>query len=250
MNRSIIVLCAIAALGLGACASQPAENANRSPADPWEPVNRPIYAFNNGLDKVLLRPIAKGYEFILPQFVRTGIGNFSSNLRTPLTGMNNALQGKGSAAANDLGRFLLNSSVGVLGLFDVATKAGLETNNEDFGQTLAVWGVPDGPYITVPFFGPSTLRDAIVTPLNIAADPLMYWDNTSARDKVNVVRIIDARQRLFAAEALIKDSPDRYVTLRESFLQRRQYLIYDGDPPVDDDFYDDFDDFIDDDEDY
>ena len=245
MNRTLFALCSL--LALGACASQPANETAGSPADPWEPVNRPIYAFNNGLDKVLLRPLAKGYEFIFPQFVRTGIGNFSTNLRTPMVGINNLLQGKGSAAASDLGRFLLNSSVGVLGLFDVATEAGLDSHDEDFGQTLAVWGMPSGPYLTVPFFGPSTLRDAIATPLNIASDPLMYYENTSARDKINAVRLIDLRQRLFAAEALIKESPDRYVTLRESFLQRREYLIYDGDPPIDDDFYDDF---IDDDEEF
>lgn len=245
LNRTLFVLCSV--LALGACASQSVNDAARSAADPWEPVNRPIYAFNHGLDTVLLRPLAKGYEFILPQFVRTGIGNFSTNLRTPLGGINNLLQGKGSAAASDLGRFLLNSSVGVLGLFDVATKAGLEKHTEDFGQTLAVWGVPAGPFLTLPFFGPSTLRDATAMPLNIAADPLLYYKESSVRDKIYFVRLIDLRQRLFAAEALIKESPDRYVTLRESYLQRRQYLIYDGDPPIDDDFYDDF---IDDDEDF
>lgn len=245
MNRTLFALCSV--LALGACASQPADDAAGSAADPWEPVNRPIYAFNDGLDKVLLRPIAKGYEFILPQFVRTGIGNFSTNLRTPLVGVNNLLQGKGSAAASDLGRFVINSTAGVLGLFDVATPAGFDVHNEDFGQTLAVWGVPAGPYLTLPFLGPSTLRDAAATPLNIAADPLLYYKESSVRDKIYFVRLIDLRQRLFAAEALIKESPDRYVTLRESYLQRRQYLIYDGDPPIDDDFYDDF---IDDDEDF
>lgn len=234
-------------LALSACASQKATEGSRSAADPWEGVNRPIFAFNDGLDRVLLRPLAKGYEFVFPGFVRTGVGNFFQNLRTPLIGFNNALQGKGAAAGSDLGRFLLNSTVGVGGLFDVATAAGLETHNEDFGQTLAVWGVSDGPYVIAPFFGPATLRDALATPLNIAFNPLNYYDNTSVRDKLFVLRTINARQQLFAAEELLKESPDKYVTFRESYLQRREYLIYDGDPPIDEDFYDDF---IEDDEEF
>lgn len=245
MKRRLPLLLAIFALG--ACANQEAREGSRSAADPWERVNRPIFAFNDGLDRVILRPIAKGYEFIFPSFVRTGVSNFFDNLGTPLVGINNALQGKGAAAGSDLGRFLLNSTAGIGGLFDVATAAGLEKHDEDFGQTFAVWGVPSGPYLTVPLFGPSTLRDAIATPLNIAANPLTYYDDTSVRDKLGVLGLIDLRHRLFAAEELIKESPDKYVTFRESYLQRREYLIYDGDPPIDDDFYDDF---IEDDEDF
>ncbi len=231
----MLILCA--ALALGACASN---SGSRSPADPWEPLNRPIHSFNDGVDKVIFKPIAKGYEFVFPQIIRTGVGNFSSNLRTPLVLINNLLQGKGGAAAHDTGRFLMNSTVGLLGILDPATNAGLDANNEDFGQTLATWGVPNGPYVVVPFLGPRTLRDAVMIPFNLAADPLLYYDNASARDKIYGVRLIDVRQRLFAAEALIKESPDRYVTFRESYLQRRQFLVYDGDPPVDDDFYDEF----------
>ena len=207
-----------------------------------------MHSFNNGLDRALLRPLAKGYEFVLPQFMRTGVGNFFDNLSTPLTAINNALQGKGGAAGSDVGRLLLNSTIGIGGLFDVATTAGLEKHDEDFGQTLAVWGVPSGPYLVFPFFGPSTVRDGLMTPFNRAADPLVYAES-SIRDKLLPLGIVDARHRLFAAEALIKDSADRYVTFRESFLQRRNYLIYDGDPPVDDDFYDDFEDDFEDFED-
>ncbi len=239
MTKRLTLL--LLSLVLGACASTPENAETRSPADPWEPFNRSIYAFNNGIDTALLRPLAKGYEFVLPQFMRTGVGNFFDNLGTPLTAINNALQGKGRAAGSDLGRVLLNSTVGIGGLFDVATKAGLEKHDEDFGQTLAVWGVPSGPYLVFPLFGPSTVRDGLMTPLNRAADPLLYAES-SVRDKLLPLSIVDARHRLFAAEALIKDSADRYVTLRESFLQRRTYLIHDGDPPVDDDFYDDFED--------
>ena len=235
MKHRLLTL--IAALALGACATN---EGSRSPADPWESLNRPIHGFNDGVDKIIFKPLAKGYEFIFPKFVRIGVGNFSQNLRMPLHAINNLLQGKGRAAGSDTVRFLLNSTVGVGGIFDPATAAGLETHNEDFGQTLAVWGVPDGPYVAVPFLGPRTLRDAIMIPFNLAADPLIYLDNSSVRDKIYGLRLIDVRQRLFAAEALIKESPDRYVTIRESYLQRRQFLIYDGDPPVDDDFYDEF----------
>lgn len=230
----------LAATLLGACAGNQPSEGTRSPADPWEAVNRPIDSVNNSFDRVLLKPIAKGYEAVVPRFMRLGVGNFRANLRTPLVAINNLLQGKGKAAASDTGRFLLNSTAGVLGLFDPATAAGLEVHNEDFGQTLAVWGVPDGPYVIVPLLGPNTLRDALATPLNIAADPLAWYSNRSVRDKIWALRFIDIRQSLFSAEALIQGSADRYLTVRESFLQRRNFLVHDGDPPVDEDFYDDF----------
>jgi len=230
---------------LSACASSDARsepNADdaRVAYDPLEPVNRPIKAFNDTFDRLLLRPIAKGYEAVIPRVIRQRVTDFSRNLNTPLVGINNLLQGKGAAATNDLGRFIMNSTFGLGGLFDPATSAGFERNNEDFGQTLAAWGAPSGPYLVLPVFGPSTVRDGLMTPLNILADPLVYMDNRSIRDKIVPLRTVDQRQRLFAAEALLKDSSDEYITLRESFLQRREYLVYDGNPPQDEDFYDDF----------
>lgn len=248
----LIVACALA----GACAGTPEKQSadaptgqpstTRSPADPWEPLNRPIYAFNRTFDSLTYKPIAKVYEFVFPELIRQGVTNFSRNLRTPLVMINNGLQGKGSDAANDLGRFLLNSTLGLGGILDPATDVGLDRHDEDFGQTFAVWGVPAGPFVSVPLLGPNTLRDALLIPLNFYADPLLHLDNSSVRDKLYGLRAIDLRQRLFAAEELIKDSPDRYLTLRESFLQRRRYLIFDGNPPVDDDFYEDFYDDFDD----
>lgn len=223
------------------CSSIPAApKEDRSPADPWEPLNRQIHSFNQGFDSVTLKPIAKGYEFLFPSIIRKGIGNFSSNLRTPLNIINQFLQGKGKAGLSETGRFLANSTFGIGGLLDVATDMGLEQQNEDFGQTLAVWGVPDGPFAVVPILGPRTLRDAVVIPLNFLADPLFWYDDSSVRDKIYLVRLIDVRQRLFAAEKLIEDSQDKYISIREALLQRRRFLIYDGDPPVDDDFYDEF----------
>ncbi len=128
----------------------------------------------------------------------------------------------------------------MLGLLDVATDMGLEKHPEDFGQTFATWGVPDGPFVVVPILGPRTLRDAIAIPLNFLADPLFWYDNSSVRDKIYLIRLIDVRARLFAAEALLKGSPDKYIAIREAYLQHRLFLIYDGDPPIDDDFYDEF----------
>ncbi len=238
-----ITLLLAAAFAVAGCASTTSGSASN--ADPLEPLNRTSFAISNTLDRTLLKPAAKGYEFILPGLIRQGVTNVSRNLRTPLDGINNVLQGKGSAAANDLGRFALNSTLGLGGLFDFATDLGLDQNNEDFGQTLAVWGVPDGPYVYIPILGSFTLRDSLMIPFNQLADPLFYMKERSTRDKIYLVRALDLRQRLFAAEALIENSPDRYVSIRESYLQRREYLIYDGDPPVDDDFYDEF---LDDDE--
>ncbi|MDH4048265.1 MAG: VacJ family lipoprotein [Gammaproteobacteria bacterium] len=223
------------------CASQPAAPPEeRSAADPWEPLNRQIHGFNDGLDKITLKPLAKGYQAVFPQIVRTGIRNFSSNLRTPLNIINQFLQGKGKAGLSETGRFLANSTFGLLGLVDVATDMGLERKNEDFGETLAVWGVPDGPFVMVPILGPRTLRDALVIPLNILADPLYYYDNAPVRDRIYFVRLVDLREGLLSAESLLEDSTDEYITIREAYLQNRLYLIYDGYPPEDDDFYDEF----------
>jgi len=230
----------IAVLLLSGCATKPAApKEERSPADPWEPMNRQIHGFNTGLDRFTLKPIAKGYEKVIPQPVRTGVGNFSSNLRTPLNAVNHFLQGKGRTGMNEIGRFIANSTIGVLGIFDVATYMGMEQHNEDFGQTFAKWGVPDGPFVVIPLLGPRTLRDAVAIPLNIYGDLLIHYDNASVRDKLYLLRLIDLRARLFPAEKLLEGSQDRYLSVREAYLQHRQYLIHDGDPPVDDDLFDD-----------
>lgn len=236
-------LIGLAALLLSACASQ--ENSAATETDPWEPLNRAIFQVNDVPDRYLLRPVAKGYRAVLPNFMRRGIGNFFDNLATPRSMINNFLQGKPAEGGSDLGRFIVNSTVGIGGLFDVATAVGYDVYNEDFGQTFAVWGVPDGPYIVIPLLGPATLRDGLVFPLGWQTNPLVHYDNSSVRDKLIGLRTIDLRARLLTAEQLIAGSPDPYVTIRESYLQNRRFQIYDGDPPVDDDFYDDFEDFED-----
>jgi phospholipid-binding lipoprotein MlaA len=239
-----LLLPAVACSLLAACATSGnvAPPDDRDPADPWEPMNRNIDAFNKTVDDVTLKPVARVYKKVLPSIARRGVSNFYDNLSTPLTALNNFLQGKGRAGASDIGRFLMNSSVGLLGILDVGTEFGLEQHDEDFGQTLAVWGVGDGPYLVIPFLGPSTLRDAFALPLDLLGDPLYHYRNTSVRDKLVVLEVVDLRARLLNAERLLADSSDRYVTIRESYLQNRNYEVYDGNPPVDDSFYDDFED--------
>jgi len=244
-NVQIVPVILISAI-VGACAG-PTSIANsvnaveHSKSDPWEPLNRGIYTFNHGVDKATLKPVAKGYRKVLPVFVRRGVRNFFANLRTPLTIVNQALQGKGRAALSDTGRLLLNSTVGIGGLFDPATSAGLEEHNEDFGQTLATWGVPDGPFVMIPLLGPRTLRDAVTIPLNLFSHPLYHYENTSVKDKLWGLAAINVRARLLAADTLLEDSFDPYMTIRDAYQQNRQYLIYDGEPPEDyDEYLDEF----------
>jgi phospholipid-binding lipoprotein MlaA len=212
----------------------------RTESDPWEPMNRGIYGFNHAVDKVTLKLVARGYRKVVPQFARRGVTNFSENLFTPRSALNNFLQGKGKAGFSDIGRFIINTTIGVGGLFDVASAAGFQEYGEDFSQTLAVWGLPEGPFVFIPFLGPHTLLDAIALPVDLLSDPLAYYNDTSVRDRVYVLRVIDLRARLLTAETLVEDSQDPYITLRESYLQNRLYEVHDGNPPEDDDFYDEF----------
>jgi phospholipid-binding lipoprotein MlaA len=242
-NRRLVTLASAAALALlAACAGTipAAPKEDRSPADPWEPLNRRVSNFNEAVDSVSLKPLARGYQAVLPRPMQRGIANFSNNLLAPLHIINNLLQGKFQRSLSETGRFLANSTWGILGLVDVGTDLGLEPYREDFGQTLAVWGVPDGPYVVVPILGPRTLRDASMIPLNFLADPLFHYENDTARRAIYFVRLVDVRARLFAVDALLEDSFDHYLAVRESYLQNRRFLIFDGDPPEDEDFYDDF----------
>jgi phospholipid-binding lipoprotein MlaA len=229
---------AVLALEMAGCATIPDDQ--RVESDPWESLNQPLFRANRGFDKVITKPLAKGYDIILPGPVQKGIRNFFTNLTTPRSAINNFLQGKPDRGISEVGRFLFNSTLGIGGLFDVASRAGMEEYREDFGQTAAVWGVPDGPYVMLPLLGPQTLRDAVFLPVDIVVDPLYQYENSSVRDKLYVLRLIELRHRLLSAEKLLSESKDPYVTLRESYLQNREFEIYDGDPPIDDDFFDEF----------
>lgn len=235
----------LAALALSGCAAVPGEPVAH---DPWEPMNRGTYRVNDAIDRATLRPIARGYNAIVPKPARQGVTNFSRNLMTPASALNNFMQGKPRDGVGELLRFVINSTAGIGGLFDIAANNGLAPRTEDFGQTAAVWGVPDGPYVMLPIRGPRTLRDALLMPLDFLADPLFHYDVSSVRDKLYVLRIINLRAQLLSLEDMLEDSGDPYVTLRESYLQNREFEIYDGDPPSEDDEF--FDEFFDEEEDY
>ena len=241
------VILALTAFLFG-CASAPSGNGDDAPAraeyDPLEPLNRGLYAINDAFDRVTLKPIARGYKAVVPEFARRGVTNFSRNLFTPHSAIHNFLQGKPGPGFSELGRFIINSTLGVGGLIDVATAQGMPVYDEDLSQTLAVWGVPEGPYLFIPFLGPNTLLDAASIPIDIRTDPLFYYDNTSVRDKIYVLRVIDLRMRLLTAEKLLEDSKDPYLTLRESYLQNRRFQVYDGNPPSTDEEEDLFEEFF------
>lgn len=232
---------------LAGCASTPPGEEDEAPAraeyDPFEPFNRSMYAFNDAVDRVTLKPISRVYKAVIPEFARRGVTNFSRNLFTPRSAINNFLQGKPGPGFKDFGRFIVNSTLGFGGLIDVATAQGMPVYDEDFGQTLAVWGIPEGPYLFIPILGPNTLLDAASIPVDIATDPLYHYDNSSARDRIYVLRLIDLRARLLTAEALLEDSKDPYLTLRESYLQNRRFQVFDGNPPSteeEDDLFEEF----------
>jgi phospholipid-binding lipoprotein MlaA len=203
--------------------------------DPWEPINTRIYAFNSYLDSWLLRPVAVGYTRVVPGPVRTGIENFFYNINDVNVMTNNLLQLKVRDAVSDSGRLLLNSTIGLGGLIDVASSVGLERNQEDFGQTLGYWGVGPGPYVVLPFFGASTVRDSFGLTADWAVNPVRHLDNKSARNALFTMSRIDLRASLLGLEGMI--SGDEYLFVREGYLQQREYLIRDGEIAWD---YDDF----------
>lgn len=212
---------------LGGCAST-----NNNPQDPLEPMNRAIYSFNDGFDKVLAKPVAEVYREVLPQFVRNSVSNFFANINDVLIALNNLLQGKLPDAASDVGRVAVNTTVGILGLFDVATELGLEKHNEDFGQTLGRWGVGDGPYLMLPFFGPSNLRDGLGRMVDFRTDPVTYVDPSRDRNQLWLARTVNTRAELLDTSKLLETAAlDPYEFLRDAYLQRRRNLVYDGNPP-------------------
>jgi phospholipid-binding lipoprotein MlaA len=232
---------------LGGCAAQPATYADEP--DPWEGMNRGIFAFNRGLDKVIIRPAAKGYTHVLPQPARRGVTNFFNNLEEPFNAINSLLQGKPGLAGNAVGRFAINTTVGLLGLMDVAAHSGvkdedgrergLRRHEEDFGQTLAVWGVPGGPYLMLPLLGPSSARDVFSTVQRFFS-PLRYISSSEARRPLIAVRILDARSRFLSLDDTINASADPYLFVRNGYIQNRTFAIFDGNPPIEN-MYDDYD---------
>ena len=225
---------AVAALALASgCATLPGPpHAN----DPWERYNRSMYAFNDALDQAVLKPAAQAYVEGLPEFAQEGIANLVGNLEDLGTGVNNFLQGKVAAGASDLARFAFNSVVGIGGLWDVATPAGLEKHTEDFGQTLGWWGVPPGPYFVIPLFGPSTLRDAPARWIDPSFAYNRAIDPIALRNSLFGLDILRTRAGLLKAEKVLDEAAlDKYTFTRDAWLQRRRNHVYDGSPPRDPD---------------
>jgi phospholipid-binding lipoprotein MlaA len=215
--------------------------ASTAPEDPFESYNRVMFRVNDGIDRAVLSPAARAYATVTPLPVRGWVGNAFGNFSDPWISFNNLLQGKPADAISDLMRFLVNSTLGIGGLLDIATEAGLPKHDEDFGQTLAVWGVPDGPYVVVPFFGPRTLRDAIVMPLDLTADD--SWAVTpriTTRNILSALQLVNERARLLGLERALEEATlDKYRYTRDFYLQQRRYKVYDGNLPLQ---YEDFDD--------
>lgn len=221
---------AVAVAALAACA----HNSPYEPADPLEKINRPIYAFNITADKYVLRPVTVTYVTYAPPPLRTGVSNFFDNLFYPSVVINDALQAKFKQSGLDLTRFLLNSTFGLVGLLDPATMVGLQKHDEDFGQTLGHWGVGEGWYIMLPFFGPSTNRDVVGRVGDIWTSPLQYA-NLDLQDRVEIAaaQAVDNRTKLLDFDSILKQQLDPYVFLRTAYLQRRLNEVYDGNPPDD-----------------
>ena len=223
------VFIALVFLFLGGCASTgPAPS---DPGDPYERINRSILTFNLESDKYFLKPIAKGYEKVLPKPIRSGVSNFFTNLWEPMTIVNDLLQGKFAHAGRDTSRFVINTTLGLFGILDVATEMNLPRRKEDFGQTLAVWGVPSGPFLVLPFLGPSNIRDtAGLVPQYLYGDALLYMDSPESL-YTSSIRLVDTRSRLLGTDELLDIQPDKYIFLKEAYRQQRLNQVYDGNPP-------------------
>jgi len=226
--RAVLLCALVPLLLLGGCAT------NGNPRDPLEPMNRAIYKFNDGVDALVMKPAASAYRDLVPEFIRTGVSNFFSNINDVIVALNNALQGKIPAAINDVGRVLVNTTLGVFGIMDPATQLGVEKNNEDFGQTLGYWGLGDGPYIVLPFLGPSSLRDTAGWVGDAYTWPVDYLEPTRHRNILIGLRVVEGRASLLEASQILETAAlDPYQFMRDAYLQRRRNLVYDGNPPDD-----------------
>lgn len=219
-------------LVVSGCASGPDAN----PRDPIEPFNRGVYKFNDVLDRAVVKPVATAYQDVLPQPVRTGVNNFFNNLQDAWSFVNNSLQAKVEPAANSLMRFGVNSVFGLAGVLDVATEMRIERYTEDFGQTLGYWGVGAGPYLMLPLLGPSTMRDTAALPVDFQGNLINGVNDASARHFATGLSLLDRRSGLLSATNMLDQvALDPYTFTRDAFLQRRRSLVFDGNPPDEDD---------------
>lgn len=227
----------IAFMSLAACSTtQSASDVN----DPLEGLNRNVYAFNETVDKAAIEPVARGYKAVVPQPARDGVHNVLTNLRQPIVFTNSVLQGNANSSAETLGRFLINSTVGVVGLFDVASTVGLEEHDEDFGQTMGVWGVGPGPFLVLPLLGPSNVRDTVGKVVDRAFDPLTWTEfegDPDLDDDIAITRTvlgaIDTRSRLIEVIETLREQPEPYIALRRNYSSQREAAIRNGQTEAD-----------------
>lgn len=224
------------ACSLAACAVVP-PNSGESPVDPWETINRQTYAFNMKVDELILRPLAINYSEHVPIPIQSSVRSFFQNLGEPSNTINNFLQGKVGAGCVSFARFLINSTVGVIGFFDVASHMNLSHTPEDFGETLGVWGVPQGPYVVWPLLGFSTVRDSVGLAFSTATNPMTYMfmgdtDYPWVPWTASAIYPITVRADLLSSDAVIQTALDPYVAVRDAYLQHRLSLVWDGNPPI------------------
>jgi phospholipid-binding lipoprotein MlaA len=227
MHRIPVCMFVCAVSLLSACAAGPTKQ------DPLEPMNRKIYKFNHTVDRTVLKPTARGYTKVVPEVARRGVTNFFRNIGMVVTTLNDALQLKGEKVPVDIMRLACNSVFGLGGLIDVASELNIEYRDEDFGQTLGYWGVKSGPYLVLPFLGPSSLRDGPSLVADMAASPLFHVDDDSLEVVWSLVALdlVNTRANLLPLDSLLAQQVDPYSFLRDTYLQRREYLIHDGNPP-------------------
>ncbi len=226
------VLLAAVALASGCATVDSNRPATNNPRDPWENWNRKVFSFNEVLDAYVLVPVATAYETITPRFVRQGVTNFFNNFADVWSAVNNVLQGKLDRAFTDVVRVGTNSVLGIGGLFDIASEAGIEPTYEDFGQTLGRWGAPPGPYVVWPLLGPSNVRESFALPLDRGVSPALLIDNNTVKWGLAGLQIVNVRAGLLgASRALDETGLDKYSFIRDAYLQRRRNVVFDGDPP-------------------
>jgi phospholipid-binding lipoprotein MlaA len=202
-----------------------------------EPFNRGVYQFNDAVDTAVLKPVATAYRDVTPRLIRQGVGNFFGNLQDVWSTVNSALQLNGPATSDNAGRVMINSLIGIGGIFDVASDLGIQKHTKDFGLTLGHWGVASGPYLMLPLLGPSTLRDTAALPVDSQGDVVGNLNHVPTRNTTMAVRIVDQREGLLkATEMLDKIALDKYSFVRDAYLQRRRSAVYDGNPPEEDDY--------------
>lgn len=230
----VVVICVLAGTGSTPLYAVEPANAAEISSDPYERLNKKLFSFNDGLDRYLLKPAAKGYDAITPGPIGRSVTNFFNNLGEPRTVFNATLQGKLGQAISDSVRFLVNTTFGIGGLFDVAKHLGLKRHKEDFGQTLAVWGVKRSSYFVIPILGPSSVRDSVGELVDFFTYPLLYYNDTGVRNGLYVLQLVNRRSNLLSATDVLDEAAGdyRYDFVREAYWQNRKNVIYDGDPPL------------------